>query len=434
MKKKQLKLLGTLIICISTFFVQGQGIIFKQTNESGVYKRGQKINIMALTPNHKGDSIKIRILINNRQEFSRKETKLEGDSLQVFEGSFGEPCSIIIEAKMKTESSSIGLIVEPEKIKPGVKSPQDFDTFWKDQKKALKALPMEVKSNSVSDLQIEKGYDCADVEINCLGPRPARGYFAKPQNAALKSLPIVIFLHAAGVKSSWCQSEPQTALKYARLGALGFDLNAHGMLNGQADSYYNDLEKGELRNYADQGLTSREDCYFLGMYLRLMRTIDFLTKQPEWDGKRIMVIGQSQGGGQALAAAGLDKRVSAVVAILPAMCDWGGKLDRRQGGWPQPFEKKNDKDALIKVLSYFDNAHLLKGTKATIVAEIGLIDMTCPSTSVFAAINQAKGKKIIYTVPYRAHENPQKEWVKKWEEAINTPRETFIQNYLKTKF
>ncbi len=74
-----------------------------------------------------------------------------------------------------------------------------------------------------------------------------------------------------------------------------------------------------------------------------MRTIDFLTKQPEWDGKRILVIGESQGGGQALAAAGLDKRVSAVVATVPAMCDWLGPLANHEGGWPQPLKADGPK-------------------------------------------------------------------------------------------
>ena len=114
-------------------------------------------------------------------------------------------------------------------------------------------------------------------------------------------------------------------MNYAKKGkgALCFDLNAHGMLNGQPDEYYNNLDAGELKNYYVSGLESREDFYFRGMYLRLIRTIEFLTRQPEWDGKRILVIGESQGGGQALAAAGLDSRVSAVVATVPAMCDWG---------------------------------------------------------------------------------------------------------------
>ncbi len=277
----------------------------------------------------------------------------------------------------------------------------------------------------------DKGYSCEDIEINCNGPKPARGYFAKPEAASPKSLPAVLLVHAAGVKGSWCRSEPSNALKYAKMGALCFDLNAHGMLNDQPDSYYSDLENGELKNYWLQGLNSRDNIYFRGMYLRLLRTIDFLTKQPEWDGKRFLVIGESQGGGQALVAAGLDHRVSAVVAIVPAMCDWLAPLAGRMGGWPQPFESDSLKKELLKTLPYFDAANILVGCKATMLVEIGLIDMVCPATSVYAAVNQAQGQKFIYPVPYRPHHQPEGDLAKKWEEDFYKPRDLFIRNYLK---
>jgi cephalosporin-C deacetylase-like acetyl esterase len=220
-------------------------------------------------------------------------------------------------------------------------------------------------------------------------------------------------------------------MKYARMGALCFDLNAHGMLDDQTESYYEDLEKGDLKTYWLQGLTNRDEVYFRGMYLRLLRTIDFLTTQPEWDGKRILVIGESQGGGQALVAAGLDPRVSAVVAIVPAMCDWFGSLEGRMGGWPQPFESDSLKKEMRKALPYFDAANILKDSKASIYAEIGLIDMVCPSTSVYAALNQAKGQKFIYAVPYRPHHQPEGALAKTWEKDFYKTREAFIQNYLK---
>jgi len=168
------------------------------------------------------------------------------------------------------------------------------------------------------------------------------------------------------------------------------------------------------------------------MYLRLIRTLDFLTRLPEWDGKRILVIGESQGGGQALAAAGLDSRVTAVVATVPAMCDWGGTLTGRKGGWPQPFEQPGDMKKMKSVLPYFDIAHLLKDSKATIVVEIGLVDNTCPSTSVYAAINQAKGEKIIYPVTYREHTWPNAEQRKNnWDAMVFNPKNDFVANYLK---
>jgi cephalosporin-C deacetylase-like acetyl esterase len=289
---------------------------------------------------------------------------------------------------------------------------------------------MHIKSTPVED--IEKGYECSDIEINCTGPKPARGYFARPKSAKAKSLPIVLYLHAAGVKGSWCLAQPETAINFAKKGkgALAFDLNAHGMLNGQAREYYDNLEEGELKGYYYQGIESREDFYFRGMYLRLLRTIEFLCSQPAWDGKRLIVIGESQGGGHALAAAGLDKRVSAAVATVPAMCDWGGPSAGKNAGWPQPFSQPGNQQKMLKTLPYFDAAHLLKNSKATLVTEIGYVDEVYPSNSIYAAINQSKGKKIIFGVPYRGHQVDQKQFQKIWEETVYQPKMNFIDDYL----
>jgi cephalosporin-C deacetylase-like acetyl esterase len=242
-------------------------------------------------------------------------------------------------------------------------------------------------------------------------------------------------VHAAGVSGNWCRSEPGNALRYAQMekGAICFDLNAHGMLVGQPEAYYKDLEKNELNNYSQTGLENRATVYFHGMYLRLMRTLDYLTQQPEWDGKRILVIGESQGGGQALAAAGLDPRVTAVVASVPAMCDWGRTINGSKGGWPNPFGTKNDQSKMLAAVPYFDAAHLLKGSKATIVTEIGLIDFTCSSESVYAAINEAGGQKIIYPVPFRAHQLSQMSAANRefWDKNIGSAKDAFIREYLK---
>ena len=82
-------------------------------------------------------------------------------------------------------------------------------------------------------------------------------------------------------------------------------------------------------------------------------------------------------------------------------------------------------------MPYFDIVHVLKGSTATLVVEIGLIDNSCPSSAVFAALNQAAGEKIIYTVSYRAHHMTQPAYKKIWDETVNLPKENFIKNYLK---
>jgi hypothetical protein len=206
-----------------------------------------------------------------------------------------------------------------------------------------------------------------------------------------------------------------------------------GMLNGQTDDYYRMLENGLLRDYFEHNAADRETYYFRGMYLRLLRAIDFMTQQPEWDGRRILVIGESQGGGQAVAAASLDPRVSAVVLNVPAMQDFGGTRVGRRGGWPHPIETHQDISPamLDATLPYFDGALLIRHSKAEVYCEIGLIDTTCPPSAVWSSLNGAPGKKTVNCVPFRTHAWPSGRWRAYWEEHFLHPREQFIADYLK---
>ena len=379
----------------------------------------------------KSDSVIVNIVENYRTEPTWHKKKYLDKEMVLFEGSFKKPASMIFEVRAEQNYAGIGFVVAPEKFKPATKRPKDFDKFWEKELSDLRSIPMEVKSGAVEN--IETGFICSDVEINCTGPKPARGYFAKPENAEPGSLPIVLNLHAAGVKGDWCLSKPSIAIGYAKKGdgALAFDLNAHGMLNGQPREYYNDLENGELKNYWEKGLESREEFYFRGMYLRLVRTLDFLCSQPEWDGERIIVIGESQGGGQALAAAGLDVRVTAAVATVPAMCDFGRELTGEKGGWPNPFRYQKTKEKMMATLPYFDASHILKNSGTTLVTEIGLIDFTCPSAGIFASINQAKGEKITLAMPFRGHHQNQPAFQKEWEKNVYKTKMDFIEDFLK---
>jgi len=420
-----------LIVVGFTTTISAQNIILKQSNESGVYKEGEKIEVTVLLKELEVDSLTVEIRINYSNKTSVEKVAYLGTELEIFNQSFDKPTSVIFKVKADSVALSIGSVVAPEKFAASTARPKDFRKYWKGEKKSLRKLPMKVKSTPVANF--ENSYSCNDIELNCTGSKPARGYFVKPDFTKEKSLPIVLIVHAAGVKGAWCLAKPENALRYAKMGngALCFDLNAHGMLNGQPQEYYDNLEAGELKGYMHFGLENRDENYFRDMYLRLLRTLDFLADQPEWDGKRIIVIGESQGGGQALAAAGLDKRVTAAVATVPAMCDWGRTLIGEKGGWPNPFSTKNSREKMLKSVPYFDAVHLLKGSKATLVTEVGFIDNTCPSASVYAAINQSKGKKIIFGVPYREHNLRQESFRKTWENEVYKPKMRFIENFLK---
>jgi cephalosporin-C deacetylase-like acetyl esterase len=232
--------------------------------------------------------------------------------------------------------------------------------------------------------------------LECLGGAPVSGYLARPKGAAAKSLPVLLTVHGAGVVSSNKQVDE------AAKGLLALDINAHGILNGQPKAYYEDLAKGQLNDYPNRGRESRETYYFLGMYLRLIRAMDFLTAQPEWNGKELIVYGTSQGGGQSIVAAGLDARVTAFAANVPAMCEhtsrvcgWPRLIPRDAAGVPDP--------RVLETARYFDAMNFATRTKADAVFSVGFVDDVCRPTSVYAAYNNVPGRKRIINEPRMNH-------------------------------
>lgn len=404
--------------------------------ESGVYGKGERAVVSCQADDVPLDSLLVQVYYNNKmgREFRLLPTTRD---FTVLEQALDSTCAVMVEVKERQgKPVAVGYVVAPEGFRPGYEEPADLMPYWDNQKKQLKALPLQVKKTVLEVPQWAQGrYTCQDVEINCLGPAPVRAYVAKPVKAKKKSLPIIILCRAAGVSGNWCRCSVDECVGNAALagGALSLDINAHGMLNGQTDDYYRMLESGLLRNYYEHNAADRETYYFRGMYLRLLRAIEYMTRQPEWDGRRILVIGESQGGGQAVAAAGLDPRVSAVVLNVPAMQDLGGARAGRRSGWPQPIENHRSlpSDMIDTTLPYFDGALLIRHSKAEIYCEMGLIDETCPPSSVWATLNGAQGKKTVNCVPFRTHAWPAGEWRKLWDEKYYHPRLAYIENYLR---
>ena len=238
------------------------------------------------------------------------------------------------------------------------------------------------------------------MQINVPGGfRGVSGYLSIPQGAKPKSLPAIVYYHAAGVRSSYARVAPRAIL---------FDVNAHGIPNGQSKEYYNKRRYSDLKNYPRLGQESRDTVYFRGMFLRMLRTLDYVKSRPEWDGKILIVTGGSMGGGQSIAAAALDPQVTLVVAGVPAIGDHGGNLAKvpRRPGWPQFYTAKTVKPEVKKAVSYYDNIFFARRVKCEVYLTTGLIDRTCPPTSVYLYyMNCKSSKKDLDVFPCGEHVN-----------------------------
>ena len=61
-------------------------------------------------------------------------------------------------------------------------------------------------------------------------------------------------------------------------------------------------------------------------------------------------------------------------------------------------------DTIFKTLSYFDGVNFAARSKATALFSVGLMDLTCPPSTVFAAYNHFAGPKQIRVYQYNNHE------------------------------
>ncbi len=303
----------------------------------------------------------------------------------------------------KTFTAVAGAGFSPTKIGQSLPVPDDFDEFWASQKADLAKIPAKATLTSVDSS--DQNVDCFDVQVACEGDAPVSGYFAKPKQAKPKSLPAILWVHGAGVRSS----SMANAVKGATAGMLSMDINAHGIANGKPAQFYQDLTKGRLLNYSHAGKQDRHTSYFRGMFLRLVRAIDFLTDQPQWDGKTVVVIGHSQGGGQALAAGGLDRRVTLIAAGVPAICDHSGRAAGRINGWPKLVPQGSDgkpSPTILEASRYVDAVNLASRCQADAIMSVGFVDATCPPSSCYAAFNQLTGEKQMIDEPLMAHAAP----------------------------
>lgn len=319
-------------------------------------------------------------------------------------GSLNEPGFLLLRVTSGKATALAAAGYDPLLLKPSLPVPEDFDAFWTAQKAELAKVPM--KSTLTPAQSPAKTVEAFDVQIDCAGGKPVSGYFGRFKGAKPKSLPAILHVHGAGVRSAnlgstfWAGNEG---------GMLSMDINAHGIPNGKPKEFYDALAAGELKTYRNEGNRDREKCYFKGMFLRMLRAIDFLTAQPEWDGKTLIVYGSSQGGFQALAAAGLDERVSFICAGVPAGCDHTGSVANRIAGWPKivPNDAEGKPDAAaMEVARYFDCVNFATRARCKgAVVTVGFIDLTCPPTSVYAAYNALPVPKAMHADVLSGHTN-----------------------------
>jgi len=288
-----------------------------------------------------------------------------------------------IMGKDKDKSKPIffdgGACVAPDTLK-GLPEPADFDDFWGKQKTVLASVPLKILE--MKEIEGNDKVKAYDVKIACAGKMPVSGILVMPKDAKPKSLPAEVAFLGYSVSGAGKNLNEGKDKIY-------FQINAHGIENGKPKEYYENLKNTTLKSYAfsQEENSKTETTYFNGMFMRIMRALQFVKSLPEWNGKDLRAVGGSQGGLQSLAAAGLDPDVTYCYAWSPWCCDFGRtELKRIVGGWYIKY---------TPALNYFDPINLIKRAnpkcQLSIVSNLG--DYVCPPSGVWIAYNNFPGPK-----------------------------------------
>ncbi len=320
---------------------------------------------------------------------------------------------IPIEGQRHPMRDRCGALVDPDNIKPSMPKPDDFDAFWNEKLAEQDAVPMNAQLTAEEPLR-----DTVDswlISMDTIRGQHIRGRLARPKKDG--KFPALLIVQWAGVYGL----DPNWALSQANRGWLTLNILAHDQPVDRDKAFYDHLKKGVLKGYTKIGNEDREQSYFLRMNLACSRAVDYLAQHPDWDGTHIVVTGASQGGYQAIVAAGLNDKVTAIMAHIPAGCDHSAAEVGRAIGWPywMAGDEKNQKK--LQTARYFDAVNFAYAIKCPALIGYGMGDTTSRVEGVHSAVSVMQGPIVTDIFPdgeHAGHYPRYSKLVEEWKQSL----------------
>lgn len=303
--------------------------------------------------------------------------------------------------------------MSPEKLaeySPAEQAPRDFDAFWKKTLAETAATGAAKPRLFKLDDPIFQYADAYDVTFGGYMGQPIRGWYIVHKNAKGKLPCVVKFIGYGGGRGLAFEH-----LEWAMAGfaLLVMDTRGQGAAWATGDTP-DDAPEGSagpaLPGWMTRGIQAREDYYYRRLFVDAARAVEAAATLPGVDSNRIAVTGGSQGGGISIAAAALaGKRVKVCMPDVPYLCHYKRActiVDSDPYGEITRFCKchRGSSHHVFEVLSYFDGMHFAPRITARCLFSAGLMDTTCPPSTVYAAYNRVKSRKEIRVYDFNQHE------------------------------
>lgn len=282
-------------------------------------------------------------------------------------------------------------------------APGDFDTFWHHTLTAARELAWTPELRPA--LPGLRAVEVIDLRYAGFGGHPISAWLVRPRGVT-QPLPTVVGFNGYGGG----RGLPHEHLAWvgAGYGYAFMDTRGQGAWWGAGGDTPDPVGHGAAApGYATRGLESPNDYYYRRVYTDAVRLIDTLGELPEVG--PLAVTGVSQGGGIAIAAAGLSSGLIAAMPDVPFGSHWRHSVEHSDED-PYAEVKRylavhpGRVDQVFNTLSYFDAVHFAARATAPALFSVGLMDSVCLPSSVFAAFNSWSGPHQIEPYPFAGHE------------------------------
>jgi cephalosporin-C deacetylase len=295
---------------------------------------------------------------------------------------------------------------ELEQYAPERTEPADFDEFWARTLAEAREYPMKPQFDPV-DAGL-RAVSVQDVTFPGFGGDPIKGWLVRPAGNDGRLPCVVTYIGYGGGRGL-----PHEWLLYAAAGYANLVMDTRGQggawSRGDTPDRSPEPVDPQYPGFMTRGVLAPETYYYRRLITDAVRAVEAAKIAPGVDPDRIAVAGGSQGGGLTLAAAGLAEGVTAALPDVPFLCHWRRAMDIATGGpYPELVNycaiQRHQLDRVFHTLSYMDGVNFAARASATALFSVGLMDPTCPPSTVYAAYHHYAGRKQMTVWPYNGHE------------------------------
>jgi cephalosporin-C deacetylase len=290
--------------------------------------------------------------------------------------------------------------------RPQRPEPADFDEFW-----GKTLAEARVHAARLVTAPVDSGLATVLVEdatFPGFSGQPVKAWLIRPAHGVSGPLEAVVtYIGYGGGRGLAHEHLLWASAGYAN---LVMDTRGQGGANSVGDTPDDAPATGPAYpGFMTRGVQSPETYYFRRVYVDAVRAVDAIRTHPAVDPARILVAGGSQGGGMAVAVAGLVPNLAGVVAEVPFLQHIRHAVEITDAF---PFKEvaefcrihRDKAEQVLDTLSYFDGLNFAARATAPGRYTVGLMDEICPPETVYASYNHYAGAKEIGVYTYNGHE------------------------------